>query len=109
ASSAGGDRAIGSFGRASVFSFYPNKQITSGEGGMILTDDQNLANLCRSMRNHGRDDDNAFSHSLLGYNFRLSEIHAALGMSQLTRLEQILKSRRAIAHEYMQRLMRSEE
>src|SRR5689334_6596382 len=69
------ERPIGSFGRASVFSFYPNKQITSGEGGLILTDDQNLANLFRSMRNHGPDEDNAFSHSLPGYNVRLSLIH----------------------------------
>jgi perosamine synthetase len=101
------ERPIGSFGRASVFSFYPNKQITSGEGGLILTDDQNLAKLCRSMRNQGRDEDSPFSHSLLGYNFRLSELHAALGLSQLARLEEILKARRAIAHEYMQRLMAS--
>src|SRR5437764_12098024 len=79
-------RAIGSFGRPSVFAFYPNKQITTGEGGMIVTDDDDFAALCRSLRNQGRDGMGWLAHRRLGYNYRLSEINAALGLAQLERL-----------------------
>ena len=77
-----GERAIGSFGRASVFGFYPNKQITTGEGGMIVTDDDNFAARCRSLRNQGREGMDWLAHERLGYNYRLSEIAAALGVAQ---------------------------
>jgi perosamine synthetase len=99
------NRKIGSFGRAGVFGFYPNKQITTGEGGMIVTDDDNFAALCRSLRNQGREGMNWLAHERLGYNFRLSEINAALGVSQCRRLDEILENRRRVAHAYMDRLM----
>lgn len=98
-------RPIGSFGRASVFGFYPNKQITTGEGGMIVTDDDNFASLCRSLRNQGREGMSWLAHARLGYNYRLSEINAALGIAQMGRLEEILENRRRVAQHYMERLM----
>ncbi len=102
---AAGNRAIGSFGRASVFGFYPNKQITTGEGGMIVTDDDALAATCRSLRNQGRDGMDWLAHQRLGYNYRLSEISAAIGVVQCERLDEILNNRRRIAKMYMERLM----
>jgi perosamine synthetase len=102
-----GKRAIGSFGRAGVYAFYPNKQITTGEGGMIVTDDDAFAATCRSLRNQGRDGMNWLAHQRLGYNYRLSEISAALGVAQMHRLDEILEGRRRVAHHYMDRLMTS--
>jgi perosamine synthetase len=98
-------RPIGSFGKAGVFGFYPNKQITTGEGGVIITDDDAFAALCRSLRNQGRDGMNWLAHERLGYNYRLSEINAALGIAQMNRLDEILANRRRVAHAYMERLM----
>ena len=100
-------RPIGSFGRASTFAFYPNKQITTGEGGMIVTDDDAFAATCRSLRNQGRDGMAWLAHQRLGYNYRLSEINAALGVAQMSRLDEILEGRRRVAHHYMDRLMTS--
>jgi perosamine synthetase len=102
-----GKRAIGSFGRASVFAFYPNKQITTGEGGMIVTDDDTFADTCRALRNQGREGMGWLAHQRLGYNYRMSEINAALGAVQVQRLEEILTGRRRVAQEYMERLMTS--
>jgi len=102
-----GKRPIGSFGRASVFGFYPNKQITTGEGGIIVTDDDAFAAVCRSLRNQGRDGMAWLAHQRLGYNYRLSEINAALGVAQMSRLDDILDKRRKVAHIYMERLMTS--
>jgi perosamine synthetase len=99
------ERAIGSFGRAAVFGFYPNKQITTGEGGMIVTDDDNFASVCKSLRNQGRDGMNWLAHQRLGYNYRLSEINAAIGVAQIGRLDDILENRRRVAQLYMERLM----
>ena len=104
-------RPAGSFGRAAVFGFYPNKQITTGEGGMIVTDDEYLANHCRSLRNQGRamapatDQGSWLAHERIGYNFRLSELNAAVGVAQADRLPEILESRRRVANAYVQRLM----
>jgi perosamine synthetase len=98
-------RAIGSFGRASVFGFYPNKQITTGEGGMIVTDDDSFAYACRTLRNQGREGMAWLAHQRLGYNYRLSEINAALGVVQCDRLQEILDKRRKVAHAYIERLM----
>jgi len=100
-----GNRPIGSFGRAGVFGFYPNKQITTGEGGMIVTDDDRFADACRALRNQGREGMSWLAHQRLGYNFRLSEIQAAIGSVQCDRLEEILESRRRVAHWYVQRLL----
>jgi len=98
-------RPIGSFGRAGVFGFYPNKQITTGEGGMIVTDDDRFAALCKSYRNQGRDGMNWLAHARLGFNYRLSEINAALGVTQVQRVDEILNARRRVANTYMRRLM----
>ncbi|HEX8323699.1 MAG TPA: DegT/DnrJ/EryC1/StrS family aminotransferase [Tepidisphaeraceae bacterium] len=103
-SSGAGTRPIGSFGRASVFGFYPNKQITTGEGGMIVTDDDRFADMCRSLRNQGREGMAWLAHQRLGYNWRLSEINAAIGSVQVDRLEEILENRRRVAHFYVDRL-----
>jgi perosamine synthetase len=104
-STSSGDRPIGSFGRAGVFSFYPNKQITAGEGGMVVTDDDNFATVCRTLRNQGRETTAWLSHERLGYNYRLSELNAALGLAQCERLDEILANRRRVAQEYVERLM----
>ena len=115
-------RRAGSFGRVGVFAFYPNKQITTGEGGCIVTDDRRLAELCRSMRNQGRpipgiNEPKAglahgampgtswLSHERLGYNYRLPELSSALGVAQMRRLDEILEKRQRVAAMYMSRLM----
>jgi perosamine synthetase len=98
-------RAIGSFGRASVFGFYPNKQITTGEGGMICTDDDVFADSCRALRNQGREGMSWLAHQRLGYNYRLSEMNAAMGVVQVDRLAEILDARHRVAQLYMTRLM----
>jgi len=101
-SSLNGKKA-GTFGKVSTFAFYPNKQITTGEGGMILTDDDELADLCISLRNQGRDKGSGWlSHQRLGYNFRLSDINCALGIVQLSRIEEIKAKRRQVAKWYQQ-------
>ena len=78
-------RNAGSFGRAGVFGFYPNKQITTGEGGMVVTDDPALADRCRSLRNHCFEEERRFLHRELGWNYRLTNMQAALGLAQLER------------------------
>jgi len=112
------NRPVGSFSDAAVFAFYPNKQITTGEGGMVVTPRSETARRIRALRNHGRyesaPDESpvgpppsaAFSetHSELGFNYRLSEIPCALGLAQLSRLGAILARRDAIASRYCERL-----
>jgi perosamine synthetase len=103
-SSLNGKKA-GTFGKMSVFGFYPNKQITTGEGGMILTDDDNLADLCVSLRNQGRNKANTWLyHERLGYNFRLSDINCALGIAQLSRFEEMKAKRQQVAQWYEEML-----
>ncbi len=98
-------RKLGSFGDAAAFAFYPNKQMTVGEGGMIVTDDDEIARLCRSMRNQGRPEMGAWlEHERLGYNYRLDEMSAALGVSQFKRLETFLAKREKVAQMYTERL-----
>ena len=90
-----------------VFAFYPNKQITTGEGGMIVTADEETARLCRSMRNQGRGEANVWlSHERLGYNYRLDEMSAALGVAQMQRIDEILAKRARVAAEYEKHLSR---
>ncbi|MBW4026206.1 MAG: DegT/DnrJ/EryC1/StrS family aminotransferase [Acidobacteria bacterium] len=102
-----GRRKIGSLGDAAVFGFYPNKQITTGEGGMVVTRDSSLASRMRALRNQGRyDTDDWFQHSELGYNYRLSEINCALGIEQLKRIDEILTMRETAARSYHQHLCR---
>ncbi len=97
-----GDRPAGSFGQCGVFAYYPNKQITTGEGGMIVTDSDDIRDLCQSMRNQGRATTAWLSHARLGYNYRLSDIASALGAAQMTRLDEILQKRRDVAGMYRQ-------
>ncbi|MGE5551904.1 MAG: DegT/DnrJ/EryC1/StrS family aminotransferase, partial [Bacteroidota bacterium] len=97
----------GAFADAAVFAFYPNKQITTGEGGMIVTDDAETAGLCRSLRNQGRDESGPWlSHVRLGYNYRLDELSAALGLAQMRRLDEIVARRASVAELYQKRLAR---
>jgi perosamine synthetase len=99
-------RPIGSWGHVGVFGFYPNKQITTGEGGMIVTDDDRVADACRSLRNQGRAPSGAWmSFERIGFNYRLSEIAAALGVTQARRLPEILEARQAVADRYVERFM----
>jgi perosamine synthetase len=122
-------RPAGHFGRVGVFGFYPNKQITTGEGGMIVTDDVRIAEMCKSLRNQGRPLPASLAaspppltsasleqtvggtpmgswlrHERLGYNFRMSEINAALGVAQMRRLDEILQKRQEVANAYVARL-----
>lgn len=98
-------RRVGTFGDAAVFAFYPNKQMTTGEGGMIVTDNPDLAAQCRSLRNQGRDADGRWlKHTTLGYNYRLSELHCALGCAQLSRIDDLLEARDQVARDYMKLL-----
>ena len=95
----------GTLGHAAVFAFYPNKQITTGEGGMIVTDDEAWAEHFRSLRNQGRDVFDAWlNHSRLGYNYRLDEMSAALGLVQMRRIETMLAQRARVAARYSERL-----
>lgn len=99
----------GKFGDIGVFAFYPNKQMTTGEGGMIVTDDTHLADLCSSLRNQGRGKGGGWlAHERLGYNFRLSDINCALGIVQLSRIEEFIAKRAAVAARYA-RLLAAEK
>jgi perosamine synthetase len=96
-----GGRPLGSFGDVSVFAFYPNKQITTGEGGIVVTDSDDLAETMRSLRNQGRDRDATWlRHVRLGYNYRLDEMSAAVGVAQLERLEELRRGRDRVAAAY---------
>jgi dTDP-4-amino-4,6-dideoxygalactose transaminase len=102
-------RQAGTLGHMGVFAFYPNKQMTTGEGGLIVTDDEDWAGLFRSLRNQGRDVFDAWlNHSRLGYNYRLDEMSAALGLSQIGRLDELLNKRAQVAAWYNTRLQNEE-
>ena len=102
-------RKVGVFGDAGVFAFYPNKQITTGEGGMIVTDNPGIASAVRALRNQGRaESDDWFQHSEVGYNYRLAEMNCALGTAQLNRIDAILSRREEIARKYDQKLRGNE-
>jgi perosamine synthetase len=94
-------RRCGSWGAAGAFAFYPNKQITTGEGGCVVTQSDDIAALCRSMRNQGRGETGEWlGHERLGYNYRISDISCALGTSQLRRLDKIIELRGQAATRY---------
>jgi perosamine synthetase len=98
-------RKAGTFGDAAAFAFYPNKQMTTGEGGIIVTNDKKIADLCHSLRNQGRTDGEEWlEHERLGYNYRLSDINCALGIAQLERIEELLSKRERAARMYGARL-----
>lgn len=91
----------GTLGDAAVFAFYPNKQIATGEGGMVVTRNDRVASLVDSMRNQGRSDDGGWlRHERLGYNYRLDEMSAAIGEVQMARLDELLGARRRAASCY---------
>jgi perosamine synthetase len=103
-------RACGSMGTAGTFAFYPNKQMTTGEGGVVVTNDQVLDTLIKSLRNQGRDSMGGWlHHERLGFNYRLSDINCALGLSQLARIDGILAARRRVAELYRQQLSEIDE
>jgi perosamine synthetase len=95
-------KPCGSFGTISTFSFYPNKYITTGEGGMVVTDDPVLAERCRSLRNLCFQVKQRFLHEELGWNYRMTNLQAALGLGQLERLDEALQRKREIGLEYQQ-------
>jgi len=98
-------RLAGTLGDYGIFAFYPNKQITTGEGGMVVTDDDEAAALMRALRNQGRaPGDTWLQHTHLGYNYRLDEMSAALGRVQMARLEELLARREQVAAWYGERL-----
>jgi len=103
-------KKVGNFSDAAVFAFYPNKQITTGEGGMIVTDNRRIAEMCRSLKNQGRGiKGRHFGFLRLGYNYRLSDINCALGIAQLERINGILKKREQIATAYNNEIRDIEE
>ena len=99
-----GWRRCGGFGDVSIFSFYANKLITTGEGGMVLTDDPALAERLRSFRNLGFRRDRRFYHEEIGYNLRLTNLQAAIGVAQLGRIDEIVERKRRMGVEYARRL-----
>jgi perosamine synthetase len=99
------DRKVGTIGDAGAFAFYPNKQITTGEGGVLVTNNPEVAATARALRNQGRrETDDWFEHSDVGYNYRISEINCALGVEQLKRINTILQRREQVASWYRSRL-----
>jgi perosamine synthetase len=100
---------VGQFGDASAFAFYPNKQITTGEGGIVATNNSEVARVSRSLANQGRSEVGTFlEYQRLGYNYRLDEMSAALGLSQLRRIETFLAKRKRVAEMYTECLKGSE-
>jgi dTDP-4-amino-4,6-dideoxygalactose transaminase len=98
-------RKAGMLGDYGVFAFYPNKQITTGEGGLIVTDDAQAAAMMLALRNQGRaTGDTWLQHTYLGYNYRLDEMSAALGAAQMSRLPELLQKRQQVADWYAERL-----
>jgi perosamine synthetase len=96
---------LGGIGDFGVFGFYPNKPITTGEGGMVVTRDAQMAGTMRALRNQGRmASDGWLDHHLLGYNYRLSEMNCALGLEQIKRIDEILDRREALATQYSEEL-----
>lgn len=98
-------RKAGTLGDYGVFAFYPNKQITTGEGGMVVTNNKDAGDMMRALRNQGRaPGDTWLQHTYLGYNYRLDELSAALGLSQMNRVDEMIARRERVANLYNQRL-----
>jgi perosamine synthetase len=98
-------RPMGSHGAASVFAFYPNKQVTTGEGGVVVTDDPALAESFQSLRNQGRDRDGTWlRHVQLGFNYRIDELSAAIGVAQLERIAELRTGRDEVVAGYLEAL-----
>ncbi len=102
-----GSQNVGTFGETAVFAFYPNKQMTTGEGGMIVTNNKKIYSLCSSLRNQGRTENMQWlDHKYLGYNYRMDEMSAALGLVQLEKLDFMIDHRKKIADLYGKYLSR---
>jgi perosamine synthetase len=100
-------KKCGAFGDISIFSFYPNKQITTGEGGMILANDVNLAARCRKLRNLAFEADGPrFIHYEIGWNYRMTNMQAALGLAQLEQIDEFIIKKRETGHFYNESLQR---
>ena len=97
-------KMCGSFGDISTFSFYANKQITTGEGGMILTNNRKISEKCKNLKNLCFGKKNRFNHDDLGWNYRMSNVQAALGINQLKRIRKIVKKKESIGKKYYQKL-----
>src|SRR5262245_1745815 len=97
-------RPVGSLGDIATVSFYPNKQVTTGEGGMVLTNNEALAERCRVMRNLCFDKERRYIHEELGWNFRMSNVQAAVGVAQLEQIDKVLAKKRQIGTWYQQQL-----
>ena len=98
-------KKAGTMSDAGVFAFYPNKQMTTGEGGIVVTNNEALAKLCYSLRNQGRGSDTQWlNHIRLGYNYRMNDLSAALGIAQLERIDEIIAARQRAADSYMNKL-----
>lgn len=101
-------KRVGTFGESAVFSFYPNKQMTTGEGGVITTNSEKVYKMCKSLANQGRGDNMQWlDHHYLGYNYRMDEMSAALGLTQLKKLDYLIAKRREVAgwyDEFLQKL-----
>ncbi len=103
-------KKVGTFSDCGVFGFYPNKQITTGEGGIIVTDDEYINKMCKSMRNQGRSDNGRWlQHVRLGYNYRMSEMNCALGIAQIDRINEILNKRDRVVDLYRVRLKENQD
>ncbi len=99
-----GDQHVGTFGEIATFSFYGNKTITAGEGGMVVTNNSNLAERTRHLKGQGLARSREYWHDIIGYNYRMTNICAAIGCAQLERLEETLTRKRQIAERYRERL-----
>lgn len=98
------NRHVGTEGRAGILSFYGNKTVTTGEGGAILTNDDALADACYRLKNHGRIKKSVFVHEEIGFNFSFTELQAALGIAQLSKLDEIIADKRRIRDRYVEGL-----
>ena len=97
-------RHVGTFGDIGVLSYYGNKTITTGEGGIILTNDEDLAKICYRLKNHGRDQKGSFKHDYIGFNFSFTDLQAAVGVSQMKKLPEILRRKEEIFNKYYSQL-----
>jgi perosamine synthetase len=97
-------RKVGSFGHISCFSFYGNKIITTGEGGMCLTNDEELANKMRILRDHGMNPKKRYWHDVIGFNYRMTNLQAAIGLAQLSKIGRFIEKKRKIAKIYAEEL-----
>jgi perosamine synthetase len=97
-------KMVGTFGDISCYSFYGNKIITTGEGGICMTSDETLDNKMRILRDHGMNTDKRYWHDVIGFNYRMTNLQAAIGVAQLQKLDQFIEKKREIASYYQEML-----